>query len=38
MISWESNPIIWAGNTKLVYGAMKSPKLELYVVNEYFMT
>ena len=38
MISWESNPIIWAGNTKLVYDAMKSPNLELYVVNEYFMT
>ncbi len=38
MISWESNPIIWAGNTKLVYEAMKSPNLELYVVNEYWMT
>ena len=38
MISWESNPLIWAGNTKLVYEAMKSPNLELYVVNEHFMT
>lgn len=38
MISWESNPLMWAGNTKLVYEAMKSPNLELYVVNEYWMT
>jgi anaerobic selenocysteine-containing dehydrogenase len=38
MISWESNPIIWAGNTRLVYEAMKSPNLELYVVNDYWMT
>lgn len=38
MISWESNPIIWAGNTKLVYEAMKSPNLELCVVNDYWMT
>src|SRR4030042_143755 len=37
MISWESNPLMWAGNTKLVYEAMKSPNLELYVVNEYWM-
>jgi thiosulfate reductase/polysulfide reductase chain A len=38
MISWESNPLLWAANTKIVYEAMKSPNLELYVVNEYFMT
>lgn len=38
MISWESNPLMWAGNTKLVYDAMKSPNLELNVVNEYWMT
>jgi anaerobic selenocysteine-containing dehydrogenase len=38
MISWESNPMLWAANTKLVYQAMKSPNLELYVVNEYWMT
>ena len=38
MISWESNPLMWAGNTKLVYEALKSPNLELYVVNEYWMT
>jgi anaerobic selenocysteine-containing dehydrogenase len=38
MISWESNPMLWAANTKLVYQAMKSPNLELFVVNEYWMT
>lgn len=38
MISWESNPLQWAGNTKKVYEAMKSPNLELFVVNEYWMT
>jgi thiosulfate reductase/polysulfide reductase chain A len=38
MISWESNPMLWAANTKMVYQAMKSPNLELYVVNEYWMT
>ncbi len=38
MISWESNPLLWAANTKIVHEAMKSPNLELYVVNEYFMT
>lgn len=38
MISWESNPMMWAANTKKVYEAMKSPNLELYVVNEYWMT
>ena len=38
MISWGSNPLLWAANTKLVYEAMKSPNLELYVVLEYWMT
>jgi thiosulfate reductase/polysulfide reductase chain A len=38
MISWESNPMLWAANTKLVHEALKSPNLELYVVNEYWMT
>ncbi len=38
MISWESNPMLWAANTKIVHEAMKSPNLELYVVLEYWMT
>lgn len=38
MISWGSNPLVWAGNTKLVYESMKSTNLELYVVLEYWMT
>lgn len=38
MISWEDNPLIMAGNTRVVYEAVKSKNLELYVVNEYWMT
>ena len=38
MINWESNPLLWAGNTKLVHQAMTSPNLELFVVNEMWMT
>ena len=38
LISWESNPMLWAANTKLVHEALKSPNLEMYVVLEYWMT
>jgi thiosulfate reductase/polysulfide reductase chain A len=38
MITWSSNPLINAANTKLVYKALKSPNLELHVVLEHFMT
>ncbi len=38
LITWFSNPMLWAPNTKLVYKALKSPNLELHVVLEYFMT
>ncbi len=38
LIAWGSNPMAWAGNTKLVYEAMKSKNLELNVVQELFMT
>ena len=38
MITWASNPLLNAANTKLVYEALKSPKLELHVVHEHFMT
>jgi thiosulfate reductase / polysulfide reductase chain A len=38
MITWGSNPLINAANTKLVYKAMKSSNLELHVVLEHFMT
>ncbi len=38
LIAWGSNPMAWAGNTKLVYEALKSEKLELSVVQELFMT
>lgn len=38
LIAWGSNPLSWAGNIKLVYEAMKSPNLELNVVQELWMT
>jgi anaerobic selenocysteine-containing dehydrogenase len=38
MICWGSNPMAWAGNLKLAYEALKSPNLELHVVQELFMT
>ena len=38
MITWTSNPLLNAANTKLVYQALKSPNLELHVVLEHFMT
>lgn len=38
MITWNSNPLLNAGNTKVVYQALKSSNLELHVVLEHFMT
>jgi len=38
LINWESNPLQWAANTRNVYNAMKSPNLELFVVQEFWMT
>ncbi len=38
MITWGSNPLINAANTKLVYKALKSSNLGLHVVLEHFMT
>ena len=38
LIAWGSNPMAWAGNVKLAYEALKSPNLELHVVQELFMT
>jgi anaerobic selenocysteine-containing dehydrogenase len=38
LINWESNPLLWAANTRIAYEALKSPNLELFVVNEYWMT
>ena len=38
LINWESNPLQWAANTRNVYNAMKSPNLELFVVNDFWMT
>ncbi len=38
MITWSSNPLINAANTKMVYQALKSPNLDLHVVLEHFMT
>lgn len=38
LITWGSNPLLNAANTRLVYNAMKSPNLDLHVVLEHFMT
>ena len=38
MITWGSNPLMWAGNTKLVYQALKSPNLEMHVVCDFWLT
>ncbi|MCK4815402.1 molybdopterin-dependent oxidoreductase, partial [bacterium] len=38
MITWGSNPLLNAPNTKMVYQALKSSNLELHVVLEHFMT
>lgn len=37
-ITWGSNPLLNAGDTKLVYRALKSPNLELSVVCDMVMT
>ncbi|MBP1707874.1 MAG: dehydrogenase, partial [Chloroflexi bacterium] len=38
LITWTSNPLLNAANTRMVYKALKSPNLELHVVAEHFMT
>jgi anaerobic selenocysteine-containing dehydrogenase len=38
LITWGGNPLMWAPNTKKVYQALKSPNLELDVVQEFWMT
>ncbi len=38
LITWGSNPLLNAANTKMVYKALKSPNLDLHVVLEHFLT
>jgi thiosulfate reductase/polysulfide reductase chain A len=38
LITWGSNPMAWAPNTKLVQQALTHPNLEMHVVLEYWMT
>jgi len=38
VITWGSNPMMWAPNITKLYQALKSPNLELSVVQEYWMT
>lgn len=38
LIVQANNPLIQAADTKLVYQALKSPRLELMVVMDYYMT
>ena len=38
LVTWTSNPLLNAANTKMVYKALKSSNLDLHVVLEHFMT
>ncbi len=38
MITWGSNPMMWASNTGLVHEALKSQNLELHVVMDFWKT
>lgn len=38
LITWASNPMAWAPNTRFVQQAMTHPNLQLSVVLEYWMT
>lgn len=38
IMTWGSNPLIRTANTKLVYEALKSPNLELFVVLDFYLT
>jgi len=38
LITWGSNPLMWAANTRATYEAMKSKNLALHVVGEFWMT
>jgi anaerobic selenocysteine-containing dehydrogenase len=38
LITWASNPMMWAANTELVKTALTHPNLEMHVVMEYWMT
>jgi len=37
MITWASNPLQWAADTRNVYEALRSPNLELSVVSDFFL-
>ncbi|MBI2862039.1 MAG: molybdopterin-dependent oxidoreductase, partial [Chloroflexi bacterium] len=37
-VCWQSNPLLWAGPVKKIYQALKSPNLDLHVIQEMFMT
>ena len=37
-ITWGSNPLMWAPNIKKLYEALKSPNLELSVVQDFWIT
>jgi len=37
MITWASNPLQWAANTKMAYEALKSLNLELNVVADFWL-
>jgi anaerobic selenocysteine-containing dehydrogenase len=38
VITWGSNPLMWAPNVRRLYEVLKSPNLELNVIQEYWIT
>ncbi len=38
LITWASNPVMWAANTKLVLESLTHDNLDLHVVLDYWMT
>jgi thiosulfate reductase/polysulfide reductase chain A len=38
LITWGSNPLMWGPNVTRMAGILKNPKLELHMVQEYWMT
>ncbi|HHX75197.1 MAG TPA: molybdopterin-dependent oxidoreductase, partial [Firmicutes bacterium] len=38
LITWTSNPVMWAANTPLVLEALTHPNLDLHVVLDYWLT
>ena len=38
LITWGSNPLMWAADTRAVHNALSSPNLEMHVVCDFWLT